>query len=212
MKPTNQLPLFETAAEADDEHASAIRLRHADARDIAAALPPNVFFGTSSWSFPGWAGLVYSKTRTTTELARDGLREYARHPLLKTVGIDRSYYAPVPMADLLAYAEQLPDGFRCCIKAPAAVTAYALGAPAAKPSPNPDFLSIERLADDLLEPLTAAFRAHTGPIILEFPPFTRTLRLEPQEFFDRLDAFLGRLPREFEFAVELRDRWLLTPR
>ncbi len=33
-------------------------------RPIAAALPPGVRLGTSSWSFPGWKGLVYSGTRT----------------------------------------------------------------------------------------------------------------------------------------------------
>ena len=28
-------------------------------RSIAARLPQNLFLGTSSWSFPGWAGIVY---------------------------------------------------------------------------------------------------------------------------------------------------------
>ena len=73
-------------------------------------------------------------------------------------------------------------------------------------------MSVDRLADDLLQPLATAFRAHTGPIILEFPPFARGLRLEPDAFLDRLDAFLGQLPRDFDYAVELRDRLLLTPR
>ena len=143
MKPTTQLSLFESPA-VPNEHADAVQRAHAEARTLAAALPAGVYFGTSSWSFPGWAGLVYTQSRSTTELAREGLKEYAQHPLLTTVGIDRSYYAPLPIADLTAYAEQLPDGFRCCIKAPASVTAYSLGAPGAKPARNPDFLSIER--------------------------------------------------------------------
>src|SRR5687768_11840272 len=105
---------------------------HDEARSIAVSLPHGLFFGTSSWSFPGWAGLVYSSKRTTTELARDGLREYARHPLLTTVGIDRSYYAPLQIADLESYGDQLPPGFMCCIQAPAAVTAYTLGPRAAR--------------------------------------------------------------------------------
>jgi uncharacterized protein YecE (DUF72 family) len=211
MKPTTQLSLFESPAE-PNAHADAVQRAHAEARPLAAALPAGVYFGTSSWSFPGWAGIVYSSVRSTTELAREGLREYSQHPLLTTVGIDRSYYAPLPVSDLAAYAAQLPEGFRCCIKAPAGVTAYVLGTPGTKPALNPDFLSIERLAGDLLEPLATAFRAHTGPIILEFPPFARSLRLEPDAFLDRLDAFLAELPRNFEYAVELRDRFLLTPR
>lgn len=211
MKPSNQLSLFESPAPSN-ELAAAVGRQHDEARPLAAALPEGVFFGTSSWSFPGWAGIVYKGERSTTELAREGLREYAEHPLLTTVGIDRSYYAPLPVDDLAAYARQLPAGFKCCIKAPASVTAYALGSPGAKPARNPDFLSLDRLMLDLLEPLHAAFLPHTGPIILEFPPPARTARLEPEAFLDRLDRFLGTLPREFEYAVELRDRDLLTPR
>ena len=55
---------------------------HRDAAALAARLPTGVHFGTSSWSFPGWKGLVYSGARTQTMLAREGLREYATHPLL----------------------------------------------------------------------------------------------------------------------------------
>ena len=62
----------------------------------------------------------------------------------------------------------------------------------------------------MLQPLALAFRDHTGPIILEFPPFARSLQLEPAAFVDRLDRFLGALPGDFEYAVELRDRRLLT--
>jgi uncharacterized protein YecE (DUF72 family) len=210
---SDQLSLFgEGVSAADRSAADALARMHDDARAIARDVPAGVFFGTSSWSFPGWAGIVYSRHRSTTELARDGLREYARHPLLTTVGIDRSYYAPLPIADLTAYGEQLPSGFRCCIKAPAAVTALTLGRPGAREEPNPEFLSIDRLAEDLLEPLDVAFRDHTGPIILEFPPFARRARLDPDAFLDRLDFFLTHVPKQFEYAVELRDRTLLTPR
>ena len=66
-----------------------LALEHAEAAGLAARLPVGVRFGTSSWSFPGWKGLVYSRRTTTAMLAREGLVEYARHPLLKTVGIDR---------------------------------------------------------------------------------------------------------------------------
>jgi uncharacterized protein YecE (DUF72 family) len=207
----DQLPLFASATTEADV-IGALDGIYAQAREIAADLPRDLYFGTSSWSFPGWAGIVYRRERSTSELARDGLREYAQHPLLTTVGIDRSYYAPIPVTDLTAYAEQLPAGFPCCIKAPAAVTAFTLRPAGGGAEKNPDFLSIDRLTDDLLDPLARAFRAHTGPIILEFPPFARTLRLEPDAFLDRLNLFLHRLPREFEYAIELRDPALLTAR
>ena len=205
-----QLPLFKEHAPREDDATAALASAHAEAREVAARLPPGLRFGTSSWSFPGWKGLVYSGG-TATSLSRDGLREYVRHPLLTTVGIDRSYYAPVPVPDLRHYATQLPEGFRCCTKAPAAVTSLALGAPGARGPQNPDFLSVDRLTQDLLEPFALAFSEHAGPFILEFPPFPRHLRLAPEVFLDRLDRFLGQLPRQFEYAVELRDVSLLTP-
>jgi len=208
---SDQLQLFEIAEPPSNDHRAALAAAHAEAETIAAPLPSHVRFGTSSWSFPGWAGLVYSQERSTGELAREGLHEYAQHPLLRTVGIDRSYYAPIPVDDLRAYASQLPPGFRCCIKAPAGVTAFTLGSSGRRVERNADFLSVDRLIADLLEPLSLAFAGHTGPIILEFPPFSRTLQLEPAAFLGRLDRFLGSLPREFEYAVELRDARLLTP-
>jgi len=206
-----QLTLFGGATpESPDPDAARLARVHAEAAEIARHLPPGVRFGTSSWSFPGWSGLVYSAGQSQTKLAREGLSEYARHPLLTTVGIDRSYYAPIPVSDLRGYSDQLPPGFQCCLKAPAAVTALALGTPG-RQMPNPDFLSVDRLVADVLEPCAAAFSAHTGPIILEFPPFPRQQRLEPHEFHARLDRFLDALPAGFDYAVELRDARLLSP-
>lgn len=188
----------------------ALAERYARLRPVAAALPPGVRFGTSSWSFPGWKGLVYSGKRTSTQLARDGLREYAQHPLLTTVGVDRSYYARVPDEDFRRYAEQLPDRFPCCCKAPARVTS-ALKPERGSAQPNPDFLSAERFIDDLLEPVGRVFRAHAGPFILQFPPLLRRSGLDRAVVVDGLDRFLGRLPRDFEYAIEVRDRTLPGP-
>jgi len=213
----DQLSLFDegpapvTPAPAVD---AALDARRQAAAVIAAALPPEIAFGTSSWAFPGWAGLVYPGGLSAARLGRDGLRHYARHPLLRTVGIDRSYYAPIPLDDLRAYADQLPDGFRACIKAPASVTSRvvpAFGTARGGPAPpNPDFLSVDRLIDGLLTPLAAGFAAHTGPIVIEFPPGPRDPAFPPARFIDGLDRFLEALPSDFDYAVEIRDKALLT--
>lgn len=215
---SDQLSLFGDAAPATTPrtHATDVALdaRRADAAALAARLPEDVYFGTSSWTFPGWAGLVYPAGLTGAALGRDGLRHYARHPLLRTVGVDRSYYAPIPLDDLRAYADQLPDGFRCCLKAPAAVTSRvepSFGAVRGAARPNPDFLSVDRLIQDLLAPLATAFAAHTGPIVLELPPGPRDAPLAPARFAEALDRFLEALPAEFRYAVEIRDRAWLTP-
>ncbi|WP_437820477.1 DUF72 domain-containing protein [Sorangium sp. So ce1078] len=196
---------------------------HDDAARLAARLPAGLHLGTSSWSFPGWQGLVYARRRSTEELARDGLAEYARHPLLTTVGIDRSFYAPIPDSDFLRYRAQLPDGFRCVSKALHAVVSQTLqraqtppgddeGRDAHRPraEPNPDFLSVPLFLSRVAAPLLSAFRAHAGPVLLELPPVGPPHRLPPRAFFERLDAFLGALPRELAYAVELRERAYFT--
>ena len=196
-----QLTLFGEPEPAEAPPAvDALAIEHEEAARLAADIPAGIFFGTSSWSFPGWKGLVYSSSASTATLARDGLLEYARHPLLRTVGLDRSYYAPIPESDLQRYADQLPEGFPCCAKAPSAVT-----------SAEPDFLSVDRFLFEILEPFARSFASHTGPFILQFAPGAARAVQSPQHFAHALDAFLGRLPTEFQYAVELRDRALFTP-
>jgi len=217
--PMSQLPLFDESdhvrAGTRPTHPSSYEDRlaaaHAEAAVMAASLPAGVRFGTSSWAFPGWAGIVYPAGSTQGALARDGLRDYARHPLLRTVGIDRSYYAPIPIEDLRRYADQLPGGFPCCAKAPAAVTSRVspgTGGPG-RGSPNPHYLDPDRFIEDTLEPFAIAFREHCGPFVLEFPPSRRGRAVDAAAFIDGLDRFLGALPRDFRYAVELRDEALL---
>jgi uncharacterized protein YecE (DUF72 family) len=185
---------------------------HAEAAAIVARLPRGVRFGTSSWSFPDWAGLVYSRVATVSELAREGLREYARHPLLTTVGIDRSYYAPIPPQDLVRYDAQLPPAFPCCAKAPEVVTSRVRPARAggSRAEPNPDFLNATLFEDEMLGPFREVFRDHAGPFLLQFPPAPRSLRVAPPVFAEKLERFLSSLPKDFRYTVELRDPTLLT--
>jgi hypothetical protein len=75
---------------------------------LARRLPPAVYLGTSSWSFPGWQGIVYSKPYSEAQLARHGLEAYAQHPLLRMVGLDRGYYQPIAQSEFGRYASQVP--------------------------------------------------------------------------------------------------------
>ncbi|MEY3337111.1 MAG: hypothetical protein RL245_103, partial [Pseudomonadota bacterium] len=44
-----------------------------EVRSLAGHLPHGVRFGTSTWSFPGWQGLVYGGDYDETKLSREGL-------------------------------------------------------------------------------------------------------------------------------------------
>jgi uncharacterized protein YecE (DUF72 family) len=201
----DQLSLFQR----ENEERSALEVRFAGLRKLASRLPRRLRMGTSSWTFPGWRGIVYPEATAAAQLSRDGLRHYCRHPLLGTVGIDRGFYAPIPEPDLRRYAAQLPPDFPGCAKAPAAVTSLmSLGG--GRAARNRDFLSVERFVREMLEPFGRAFAGHCGPFILQFPPFPVRLAPSPEDFAEQLDAFLAGLPPGFRYAVEIRDAYLAT--
>lgn len=191
-----------------------LREVHAEAAALAARLPATVHLGTSSWNYPGWRGAVYAEARSEASLARDGLREYARHPLLRTVGLDRSFYAPVPAEDFARYASQVPEGFRFCIKAPASVTlAIVFGSDrAGQALRNDDYLSVERYRADLADRLLTHFAAHAGPVMFEVPRVSSGFTPRSEDFARRLDALLADAPSSLHHAVELREGSLFTPR
>jgi uncharacterized protein YecE (DUF72 family) len=171
----------------------------------AARLPPRLHLGTSSWSFPGWSGLVYDREVAATRLARHGLAAYARHPLLRAVGIDRTFYAPLPAAAFAAYAAVVPEPFRFLVKAHSAVTT-----PVDREGPNPSYLDAARAIDAVVMPFVEGLGERGGPLLFQFPPQGEIAR-EPQRFAERLVRFLGALPRGPLYAVELRDAALLVP-
>jgi uncharacterized protein YecE (DUF72 family) len=79
-----------------------------------------------------------------------------------------------------------------------------------EPAANPTFLAPRVLVDEMLTPFARHFRKFCGPILLEFPPLPRGVTLTAAEFLGGLDRFLGGLPRDFAYAVELRERTWLT--
>lgn len=82
-------------------------------RTLAASLNPHIRLGASTWSYPGWAGIVWDEgPYTEAVLAKNGLTAYAQHPLLRCVGIDRSFYRPLTEGQYARYAGQVPDDFR----------------------------------------------------------------------------------------------------
>lgn len=182
---------------------------------LSRALPHWLRFGTCSWTFPGWAGIVWEAAPSMAALTRTGLAAYARHPLFGTVSIDRSFYAPLDDHDLTAYAAQLPDGFPCLSKVWEELTTAVFPRHARygrhAGEANPHFLSADRFQELVLAPYTRAFRDHTGPFVLSLTPQPPGA-LDPRAFTARLEAFLDRAPSGTRFAVEVRNRELLTKR
>jgi uncharacterized protein YecE (DUF72 family) len=177
---------------------------------IAGELPGNVHLGTSSWSFPGWEGLVYDRAASKTVLARKGLGAYARHPLLRAVGIDRTYYAPIPASAFAAYAVEVPEDFRFLVKASSGTTSpHRRDAAGRRAGRNELFLDPGYATEEVVGPFVEGLGDRAGPLVFQFPPVGADHTREPSRFAERLGEFLSALPRGPLYAVELRDRELL---
>ena len=211
--PNPQLGLFDEPASVQPPTAHPVLPAAADlhVQDIAARLPAGVRLGTSSWHFPGWATLVYDRLADERVLAREGLGAYAQHPLLRCVGIDRTFYTPIPAAEFRHYAEQVPAEFRFVVKAPMLCTAASMrGEPGGHAVPNPRFLDAAFAAERFVGPCMEGLAGKTGAVVFQFPPLGRAFTARPQLFAERLEAFLSALPRGPLYAVELRDHALIT--
>ena len=183
---------------------------------VAAALPELIRLGTSSWSFPGWTGLVYApragRPESEQRLAREGLAAYASHPLFRTVSLDRTFYAPLSAAEFARYAAQVPEGFRFVVKAPQAITDPVVRKPGSGVAArdNPSFLAAATAAATFVMPAVAGLGDRVGPLVFQFPPLGRRLVANPGQTAGRIAAFLGGLPqvvagRRPLYAVEVRD-------
>jgi uncharacterized protein YecE (DUF72 family) len=178
--------------------------------DVAARLPANVRLGTSSWSFPGWEGLVYDRPASQDALAREGLAPYAAHPLLRTVGVDRTFYRPLDAEQLRSYADAVPDGFRFLVKADRLLTSPLDPQSPGVRTRNPRFFDASYAADAVVAPTVEGLREKLGVLLFQLPPIPPKLVGGRDRFLERLQRFLGGLPTGPRYAVELRTPAFLT--
>jgi uncharacterized protein YecE (DUF72 family) len=166
----------------------------------------DIRWGTCSWKYDAWRGLVY-----TAAPEIDYLAEYARK--YDCVEVDQWFWS-LFAADKVAlpkrqvvneYAASVPSHFRFGIKMPNALTLTHFR-PATKADPlvaNPHFLSKDILAAflDALAPL----QAHLGPMMFQFEYLNRKKMPSQAEFVARLGAFADRLPKGVDWCIETRN-------
>ena len=165
----------------------------------------NIYFGSCSWKYPSWEGLVYSSGSPS-----NFLEEYAQK--YQTVEIDQWFWSlgkasyGLPNRALVAeYNEATPSDFRFTIKAPNAITATR--AYRAKTEPNQLFLQPEvcNRVLDRIEPL----RPKLGLLMFQFEYLNKEKMDSRKQFLDRLEAFFSALPKGLPYAVEIRNpRWI----
>ena len=180
-------------------------------------LSPLIRFGTSTWTYEGWQGQVYLKPYAKSLFARECLGEYCQYqyngePLFRTVGNDSAFYRPAMANQLLRYLNQIPEDFELCSKVweeitiPRFASHVRYGVKAGLP--NPRFLDAKLFNELVLTPYREAqFEPHAGPFLFEFQRHD----LSAEEFCSRLDGFFRQLPKDFRYAVEIRNAGLLGP-
>lgn len=183
--------------------------------DIAARVPPQVRFGTSSWTYPGWKGSVYRRDYSSERAFRqESLAEYVRWPWFRAVGVDATFYGPPAASTVARWAQQLPGDFRLLPKVWEQVTIPRFPKHARYGDKagqrNPWFLDPELFLREVLPPLEPV-RDRIGALLFqlqEFPP--RVLPHLPR-IIDRFDRFFAALPTDLRYTVEVRTPELLVP-
>ncbi len=167
--------------------------------------------GTCSWKYPSWEGLVYSSREP-----ENYLHEYAG--TYSTVEVDQWFWslgtsgAALPKRETVAeYDQATPDDFRFTVKCPNALTLTHHHGKKGEPlRTNPRFLD-EGFFNSFLETV-AALVPKIGLFIFQFEYLNRDKMESSRVFLEKLDQFLGRLPADLPYAVEIRNpRWMDAP-
>ncbi|MFN0058721.1 MAG: DUF72 domain-containing protein [Planctomycetota bacterium] len=146
--------------------------------------------GTSSWSERDWVGVFYPPGTPSNEF----IRHYAT--VYDTVEIDATFYAIPALNSVSGWRRRTPDGFKFAAKVPRLITH--------------DKLLVDAVGDMLVFIETmAGLGDRLGPLVLQFPYFNRQAFASATPFLARLEEFLGALPTQQRYAVEIRNpRWL----
>ncbi len=158
--------------------------------------------GTSSFSEPDWVGSLYPKGTKPGDFLGIYAQKY------QTVEIDMTYYR-IPTVPLVkGWYDRTPEGFVFSAKFPRTIVH---GGKAAKPDPDKILVPEETYDDrDWFLQTMAHLKEKLGPFVIQFPYFSEAVFSHPDLFMERLDTFPGNLPKEFRYAVEIRNKYWLT--
>lgn len=155
-------------------------------------------FGTSSWSAKSWVGSFYPEGSRPA----DFLALYAR--CFDTVEADVTYYRVPSRSMVQGWRRKTPPGFTLSAKYPRSVVHAGQG-----PVPDAQRLlcteHVGRESDAFLAAM-GELGEKCGPLVLQFPYFNRKAFASPEPFLERLERFLGELPKDFRYAVEVRNK------
>jgi uncharacterized protein YecE (DUF72 family) len=117
-----------------------------------------------------------------------------------TVEVDSTFYRCPTIEAVHNWALRTPPGFIFSLKIPRTITHEKVLVECDKEFE--EFVSTVQVLGDKL-----------GPMVFQFPYFSKDVFNTPVQFLDRLKPFFKKLPRGgYKFAVEIRNKWWLTKR
>jgi uncharacterized protein YecE (DUF72 family) len=189
------------------------------AERLRALAGERILIGASSWKYPGWMGQIYTRDRylargsfSEKHFEAECLAEYAR--TFPIVCGDFSFYQFPKEKYWNRLFGSAPETLQFAFKVPEQITAKVFpehpryGAQGG--TVNRSFLDSALLDESFLKPL-APYRRQVAALIIEFGTFSKSSYSHVREFTADLDRFLGALPREFRYSVEIRNPEFLGP-
>jgi uncharacterized protein YecE (DUF72 family) len=151
---------------------------------------PPIFLGTSSFTAAGWEGSFYPKGMRSA----DYLAFYAEH--FHTVEVDSTFYGCPSERTVGNWAARTPDGFIFSVKVPQTITHEKA------------LLDCDAEFAEFVETMSI-LGPKLGPMVFQFPFFDKWKIKDRHAFTDRLIPFLKKLPADYKFAIEIRNKkWL----
>lgn len=149
-----------------------------------------ILLGTSSFTAAGWERSFYPKGLRSA----DYLTFYAEH--FQSVEVDSTFYACPSARTVSNWAARTPDGFIFSVKVPQTITHDKVLVDC--DAELAEFLGTMDLLGSKL-----------GPMVFQFPAFDRWKFPTQKHFLNVLAPFLRKLPKNRQFAVEIRNQgWL----
>ncbi len=157
--------------------------------------------GTSSFSSKDWVGPFYPEGTKPG----DFLKYYAQQ--FDTVEVDATYYRVPSKSMVEGWKKETPSDFLLCAKFPRSIVhAGEKASPDADAVLNPDKTYKDR--DAFLDAMSLMGKK-LGTLVLQFPYFSKKHFSKAGQFFEKLDRFLGDLPKGFKYGVEVRNKsWI----
>ncbi len=165
----------------------------------------HLHFGTCSWKYESWKGLIYP-----LESQFNFLEEYSKH--YDTVEIDQWFWSlfgdkiKLPARkDVLEYSNSVPDNFRFTIKIPNSITLthHYRKDKSAELIPNHFFLSPE-LFQEFISLITELL-PKVGMLMFQFEYLNKQKMKSQIEFLSRLKNFFQTIETDLSLAIELRN-------